>query len=166
MLYLTLTLQLIISSHKFSKFICSVGPRLDKFIFKIAIGWSACIGPILASLLLLSATTGTVLKGSMLLFIYTLGLGIPLIIISFYFDKIMNKKFWRILRGKMISFKIFGKEINIHSTYLISGIILIIIGVLIFNDYLYKLNQFSLQSTYVQEIIIRGEEFLKNLFIR
>jgi uncharacterized protein len=72
-----------------------------------AIGWSACIGPILASLLLLSATTGTILKGSGLLFIYTLGLGIPLIIISFYFDKIKNKKFWKILRGRMISFRIF-----------------------------------------------------------
>ncbi|MBI2107473.1 sulfite exporter TauE/SafE family protein, partial [Candidatus Woesearchaeota archaeon] len=131
-----------------------------------AIGWSACIGPILASLLLLSATTGTVLKGSALLFIYTLGLGIPLIIISFYFDRIKNKRFWRILHGRMISFKIFGKEINVHSTYLISGIILIIIGILIFNDYLYRLNQLALRSTYVQEIIISGEQFLKNLFVR
>jgi len=141
-----------------------IGSYLFGTVF--AIGWSACIGPILASLLLLSATTGTILKGSALLFIYTLGLGIPLIVISFYFDKIKNKRFWKILSGRMISFKIFGKEINVHSTYLISGIILIIMGVLIFNDYLYRLNQLALQSTYVQEIIISGEEFLKNLFIR
>ncbi len=141
-----------------------IGSYLFGTVF--AIGWSACIGPILASLLLLSATTGTILKGSALLFIYTLGLGIPLIIISFYFDKIKNKRFWKILHGRMISFKVFGKEINVHSTYLISGIILIVMGVLIFNDYLYRLNQLALQSTYVQEIIISGEEFLKNLFIR
>lgn len=88
-----------------------------------------------------------------------------LIIISFYFDRIKNEKFWRILHGKMINFKVFGKEINVHSTYLISGIILIIMGILIFNDYLYRLNQLALQSTYVQEIIISGEEFLKNLFV-
>lgn len=141
-----------------------VGSYLFGAVF--AIGWSACIGPILASLLLLSATTGTILKGSALLFIYTLGLGIPLIIISFYFDKIKNKRFWRILHGRMISFKILGKEINVHSTYLISGIILIAMGILIFNDYLFKLNQLALQSTYVQEIIISGEEFLKEIFLK
>ena len=141
-----------------------IGSYLFGTVF--AIGWSACIGPILASLLLLSATTGTILKGSALLFIYTLGLGIPLIIISFYFDRIKNKRFWQILHGKIITFKIFGKEINVHSTYFISGIILIVMGVLIFNDYLYRFNQLTLQSTYVQEIIINGEEFLKNLFIR
>ncbi|MBC8500205.1 MAG: DUF255 domain-containing protein [Nanoarchaeota archaeon] len=141
---------------------------LGSFLFGgvFAIGWSACIGPILASLLLLSATTGTAFKGSGLLFIYALGLAIPLILVSLYFDRIKNKRFWRILKGRTIKFKILGKQVKVHSTYLISGLILIIIGVLIFNDYLYRLNQLALQSTYVQEIIIKGEEFLKNLFIR
>ncbi|MCH8328865.1 MAG: DUF255 domain-containing protein [Nanoarchaeota archaeon] len=141
---------------------------IGSFIFGLvfAIGWSACIGPILASLLLLSATTGTVLEGSVLLFIYAIGLALPLIIISLYFDRIKNKRFWKIIQGKIITFRLFKKHISIHTTYLISGIILIIIGILIFNDYLYNLNQFALQTDYVQNIIIKGEEFLKNILIR
>ncbi|MCH8329666.1 MAG: ABC-2 family transporter protein, partial [Nanoarchaeota archaeon] len=141
---------------------------IGSFIFGLvfAIGWSACIGPILASLLLLSATTGTILKGSILLFIYSIGLALPLIIITLYFDRIKNKRFWKILQGRIISIKLFKKQINLHTTYIISGIILIIIGILIFNDYLYKLNQFALQTDYVQNIIVKGEEFLKNILVR
>lgn len=141
-----------------------IGSYLFGSVF--ALGWSACIGPILASLLLLSATSGTIIKGSSLLFIYALGLAVPLIIVSLYFDRIKNKKFWNFLQGKIISFSILKKQINIHSTYLISGLILIVIGILIFNDYLYKLNQFALQTNYVQNIMIKGEEFLKNILVR
>jgi cytochrome c-type biogenesis protein len=137
-----------------------IGSYLFGAVF--AVGWSACIGPILASLLLLSATSGTVIKGSALLFIYALGLGIPLIVASLYFDKIKNQRFWNFLRGREVT--LFKKKF--HTTYLVSGIILIILGALIFNDYLFKLNQFALQTTFVQEIIIKGEEFLKQLFIR
>jgi len=52
---------------------------IGSFLFGavFAVGWSACIGPILASLLLLSASTGTILKGSSLLFIYAIGLLYP-----------------------------------------------------------------------------------------
>ena len=121
------------------------------------IGWSACIGPILASLLLLSATTGTILKGTLLLFIYAVGLGLPLLILSVYFEKIKTKKFWRALQGRMV-----GK---IHTTYLISGILLIIIGILIFTDFLFSLNQIALQSSFVQNVVIQGEEYLKDLFL-
>ncbi len=131
-----------------------------------AVGWSACIGPILASFLLLSATSGTIFKGTVLLFIYALGLGIPLLIISVYFDKIKNTRFWMAIKGRTITFKILEKEVNFHSTYLVSGIILIILGILIFNDYLFRLNQIALQTDFVQNIVISGEEFLKRILLR
>ena len=44
--------------------------------------------------------------------------------------------------------------------------ILIILGILIFNDCLYRLNQFALQTDFVQNTIIRGEEFLKKILVR
>ncbi len=141
-----------------------VGSYLFGSVF--AIGWSACIGPILASLLLLSAASVTALKGSALLFVYASGLAMPLIIVSLFFDRIRSKKFWNVLKGKAINFKVFKKDIMIHSTYLISGLILIILGILIFNGYLYKLNRIALQADYVQEIIIKGEEYLKNILVR
>lgn len=42
-----------------------------------AAGWSPCIGPILAAVLALASEEKTVLKGMELLFIYSLGLGVP-----------------------------------------------------------------------------------------
>ncbi len=130
-----------------------------------AIGWSACIGPILASLLLLSATTETIFKGTVLLFIYAIGLALPLILISMWFDRIKNVKFWKIVQGKMISLKIGKDTWHLHSTYIVSGIILIIIGILIFQDYLFALNNLTLQSNWVQEIIVKGEELIKQLLL-
>jgi cytochrome c-type biogenesis protein len=140
-----------------------VGSYLFGSVF--AVGWSACIGPILASFLLLAATSGTLFKGTSLLFIYALGLAIPLIIISAFFDRIKNRAFWKFLQGKGISLSIFKRQFDFHTTHLISGVILVVLGILIFNDYIYKLNQFTLDSAYVQDIIMGGEEFLKNLFL-
>ena len=45
-----------------------------------AFGWTPCIGPILASILALAATQGTVAQGIGLLFIYSMGLGVPFIL--------------------------------------------------------------------------------------
>jgi len=43
------------------------------------VGWTPCIGPILGSILMLAAASGTVWKGTMLLVFYSIGLGIPFI---------------------------------------------------------------------------------------
>ena len=73
------------------------------FLFGItfAIGWSSCVGPILGAVLTLAATTGSVLRGIMLLFIYAIGLGLPLLIVSTLFGRASRQSlFWRLLRGK------------------------------------------------------------------
>ena len=57
------------------------------------------------------------------------------------------------------------RKFDFHTTYIVSGLTLIVLGALIFNDYLYKLNQLTLQTDYVQEIIVKGEELLKGLFM-
>jgi cytochrome c-type biogenesis protein len=44
-----------------------------------AFGWTPCIGPILAAILALAATKATLASGSMLLAVYSLGLGLPFI---------------------------------------------------------------------------------------
>ena len=45
-----------------------------------ALGWTPCIGPILAAILAVAASKATVAKGAGLLAVYSLGLGVPLII--------------------------------------------------------------------------------------
>jgi cytochrome c-type biogenesis protein len=45
-----------------------------------ALGWTPCIGPILAAILAVAAAEATVLKGAGLLAVYSLGLGIPFVI--------------------------------------------------------------------------------------
>jgi cytochrome c-type biogenesis protein len=45
-----------------------------------ALGWTPCIGPILAAILAVAASEATVAKGAGMLAIYSLGLGIPFLI--------------------------------------------------------------------------------------
>lgn len=45
-----------------------------------AFGWTPCVGPILGAVLTYAATEGTVAKGAWLLFVYSLGLGIPFLV--------------------------------------------------------------------------------------
>jgi cytochrome c-type biogenesis protein len=45
-----------------------------------ALGWTPCIGPILAAILAIAASQATVAKGAGLLAVYSLGLGVPFMI--------------------------------------------------------------------------------------
>jgi cytochrome c-type biogenesis protein len=47
-----------------------------------AAGWTPCIGPVLAGILTAAAATQTVFRGAALLFVYSLGLGIPFILLA------------------------------------------------------------------------------------
>ncbi|MCI0397808.1 MAG: cytochrome c biogenesis CcdA family protein [Chloroflexi bacterium] len=71
------------------------------FGLTFAVGWSSCVGPILGTVLTMAGTAGSVVRGMMLLFIYALGLGLPLILVSTFFGRASRQSlFWRALRGK------------------------------------------------------------------
>ena len=53
-----------------------------------ALGWTPCIGPILAGILLLAAQARTLGSGVLLLFVYSLGLGIPFLALGLAFDRV------------------------------------------------------------------------------
>lgn len=75
----------------------------SSFVFGLtfSLGWSSCVGPILGVILTLAASTGNVGRGMLLLFVYALGLGLPLILVSTFFGQASrNSLFWRLLRGK------------------------------------------------------------------
>jgi cytochrome c-type biogenesis protein len=48
--------------------------------FAFALGWTPCIGPILAAILAVAASEATLAKGAGLLGVYSLGLGVPFLV--------------------------------------------------------------------------------------
>jgi cytochrome c-type biogenesis protein len=105
--------------------------------FAFAFGWTPCIGPILATILVLAGAQQTVLKGIVLLAVYSLGLAVPFLLTSLGVDRFLS--FYGRFRR------------HLHTVEVISGILLIAVGVLIFlnnlrllSGYLSFLNRFSL----------------------
>lgn len=47
-----------------------------------AFGWTPCVGPVLASILLLASTQGAALEGALLLSVFSLGLAVPFLAVA------------------------------------------------------------------------------------
>lgn len=71
-----------------------IGAALLGFTF--ALGWTPCIGPTLAAILGLAASTSgaTALRGSVLAFVYCLGLGLPFVIAALAAEKMAVASKW------------------------------------------------------------------------
>jgi cytochrome c-type biogenesis protein len=95
-----------------------VGAALVGIAF--AFGWTPCIGPILAGILALAGSQDTVGKGVELLAVYSLGLGVP-----FMATALMINRFFGAM-GRIRRYY--------HTVEMVSGALLIIIGMLIFTN--------------------------------
>ena len=95
--------------------------------FFFAVGWTPCIGPVLSSIMLLAANTGTLLKSTLFFITYSLGIVTPLLAIAFVADKYdLANSPW--IRGKLLSFTLFKKRITTHTYNIVGGSILLIVG--------------------------------------
>ncbi|WP_031466552.1 cytochrome c biogenesis CcdA family protein [Sciscionella sediminilitoris] len=84
-----------------------------------------CSGPLLGSVLTVSAAGGDPFYGGLLLAIYAFGMAVPLFVIALLWDKFqLGKRSW--LRGREIRIG----PLRTHSTSLISGLLFIAIGLL------------------------------------
>ena len=110
----------------------------DNYIFPFivgaafAFGWTPCIGPVLGSIIALSATEATVTKGVILLSSYSLGLAIPFILSGYYMNKFLSSK------------KGFGKYYSrVTKT---GGAILLITGILILTNQIQVISYYILTT--------------------
>lgn len=88
-------------------------------------GWTPCIGPTLAAILLMASTTQTVGQGAFLLALYSIGLGLPFLATALALGR-ANRLLRQInRRGNLVS--------------AVSGALLILMGVLIFTGQLQRL---------------------------
>lgn len=92
-------------------------------------GWTPCLGAFLGSALALASNSHTVLQGIILLFIYSIGLGIPFILASIAFEKVKE------------AFKQIQKHSRVIS--IVSGVLLIIAGIMVFTGTLKYISYFS-----------------------
>jgi cytochrome c-type biogenesis protein len=93
-----------------------------------AIGWTPCIGVILGGILTLAATSGTTAAGAILLVAYTLGLGIPFLLIAAIYDRAPRLLAPLLRRGRLVS--------------VIGGALVVAIGVAMLFDWLALLPQY------------------------
>jgi cytochrome c-type biogenesis protein len=56
-----------------------------------AFGWTPCIGPVLGTILTMSATRATVAEGVALLSLYSLGLGLPFLVAAWFTDSLLRR---------------------------------------------------------------------------
>jgi cytochrome c-type biogenesis protein len=131
-----------------------------------AFGWTACVGPILGALytLLLSTQGLAIVQGAILAFIYALGLGTPLIVVAAFFSRLgSGSRFWALMRGRGIEIDLGFTTLHLHTTSLISGLLLIGVGILLASGQLTVLSQWS-QSTPFGQWAVSLEEGIYRLF--
>jgi len=93
-----------------------------------AIGWTPCIGIILGGILTLAATEGSGLQGALLLVAYTVGLGVPFLLIAALYDRAPALVRPLVRHGQLVS--------------VIGGALVVLIGVAMLFDWLALLPQF------------------------
>ena len=120
----------LIFSNKNSLGLISGFPKLalnfiTSFVFGaiFSLTWTPCVGAFLSSALILASTTGSILKGAILLSLYSLGLAIPFIITALFLEE-LKKTFDFIKKHYSIINKICGSILILFGIYkLVFGLI-------------------------------------------
>lgn len=93
-----------------------------------AFGWTPCIGPVLGAILLYASQQETVMQGVLLLFAFSMGLGIPFIITAMAINQFF--RFFNFVRKYFLFIEIAG------------GVLLIFVGILMLTGSLEKISSF------------------------
>lgn len=94
-------------------------------------GWTACIGPILAGVLTIAATRDTVYQGMALLFVFSMGLGVPFMLTGLGLRRAL---------GALDAMRRWMRPVN-----LASGFVMIAFGMLLFTNNVARLSSFFVE---------------------
>jgi cytochrome c-type biogenesis protein len=92
---------------------------------------SSCCAPVLAGVLTLTAISASLIQAVILSLVYVFGMVFPLFVMAFFWDSFEWSKS-PIVRGKLVSFQLFGKKFYSHTTNLISGVMFVLMGIFVF----------------------------------
>lgn len=119
--------------------------KLSAFLlgFTFSFGWTPCIGPILASVLVMASSADNFFTSNLLILVYTLGFILPFIIVAFFYSKIF-KKFIALKKHMKLIKRISGIII------LLAGLMMIVNGVIDINKELSVKNE-TQSTTYKKD---------------
>jgi cytochrome c-type biogenesis protein len=106
------------------------GPIVAGLAFAVA--WLPCTGPTLGAILTAASTEATVGEGGVLLAFYALGLAVPFILSALAFSTFSG--FFRFFRN------------HFQAITVVSGVVLVVMGVLLYTNELTRLNSEALQA--------------------
>jgi cytochrome c-type biogenesis protein len=109
-----------------------LGPLLLGMAF--ALGWTPCVGPILASILFYAGSAATVEAGTLLLLAYSLGLGLPFVLVGVGWSRALGLLSWA---------KRHAQALNLASAGLLVGL-----GLLFLTNRVFYLNIFAQRLYY------------------
>ena len=105
--------------------------------FAFAFGWTPCLGPILTAILTLASEQDTVVKGGILLAVYSLGLAVPFLLTSLLMERFL--KFYSRFRSYMHALEVFSGGVMIAL-----GVLLVMGRFTLISSWLSFLNRFAL----------------------
>lgn len=111
--------------------------------FAFAFGWTPCIGPILAAVLAIAATSDTILRGVFLLAIYSAGLAIPFVLTALGLSRFL--RFYQRFRKYL------------HAVEVSSGVLLLLVGGLVFAN---RLTWLSGKLGFLNDVVLWLEKAL------
>ena len=87
-----------------------------------AFGWSPCVGPVLGSILMVAANSAEVGRGAFLLAVYSLGLGVPFVLVALLLGRVKPILNW----------------LNRHALVInrVAGVVLMVLGLLILTGWI------------------------------
>ncbi len=95
------------------------GSLTGGFFLGMSLGvlWIPCVGPILGAVLAFVASVGNMSYGAWMLFVYSVGMSLPMLSIAYYGKKVSNRYQWFSRNGELLK--------------KLSGLVLILVGIML-----------------------------------